>query len=133
MGDEPILFLTVADVLELHAGGLAKYGGAAGVRDPGALESAVMQPQVTWDSAYLHDDLFSMASAYMFHIAQAQPFLDGNKRAAVLAAVVFLDTNGIRIHDQEDILYLAMIEIANRTMSKVQLANMLRDLAGVGI
>jgi death-on-curing protein len=133
MTDESILFLTVDDVLEFHAVGLADHGGTAGVRDRAALESAVMQPQVTWDGEYLHDDLFSMAAAYAFHIAENQPFLDGNKRAGVMAAVVFLDTNGIRIHEQEDILYLAMIEISSRVMSKGQLANMLRDLAGVGV
>jgi death-on-curing protein len=72
-----------------------------------------------------------MAAAYAFHIAEAQAFLDGNKRTGLMAAIVFLDLNGFRIHDQEDILYLAMIELADRTMTKGQLANLLRDLANV--
>ena len=97
----------------------------------GALEAAIAQPQATFDGEYLHGDLFSMAAAYAFHIGQAQAFLDGNKRTGLLAAIVFLDSNGFRIPEQEDILYLAMIEIAERKMTKMQLANLLRELAGV--
>jgi death-on-curing protein len=131
MADEPIIFLVVEDVLELHAAGLEKYGGAAGIRDRHALESAVMQPQASFGGEFLYEDVFAMAAAYAFHIAEAQAFLDGNKRTAVLAAIIFLDLNDFRILNQDDILYMAMIEIADRTMTKAQLANMLRDLAGV--
>jgi death-on-curing protein len=90
-----------------------------------------MQPQSTFDGEYLYEDVFAMAAAYAFHIAEAQAFLDGNKRTAVLAAIVFLDQNDFRIRNQEDMLYMAMIEIAGRTMTKAQLANLLRELAKV--
>jgi death-on-curing protein len=118
-------------LLELHANGLARWGGAEGVRDPGALESAIAQPQATWEGEYLHDDLFQMAAAYAYHIAEAQAFVDGNKRAGLLAAVVFLDMNGFRIPEPEDALYLAMLDISQRKMSKTGLAMLLRELAGV--
>jgi death-on-curing protein len=124
-------FLDVADVIELHASGVALWGGSEGIRDPGALASAIAQPQATFDGQYLHDDLFSMAAAYAFHIAEAQAFVDGNKRAGVLAAIVFLDMNGFRIPEHDDVLYLAMIEISQRTMTKRQLADLLRELADV--
>lgn len=114
-----------------HARGLERWGGTAGVRDPGALDSAVAHPQATYGGEYLYGDLFAMAAAYAFHIAQAQAFLDGNKRAGVLAAVVFLDMNGFRIPEHEDVVYLAMCEIAERKRTKEELANLLRELANV--
>jgi len=127
----PPEFLDFDDVLELHARALASYGGSPGVRDRGALVSAIAQPESTFDGEYLHGDLFAMAAAYAFHIAEAQAFVDGNKRAGVLAAIVFLDMNGFRIHHHDDILYLAMIEVSQRTMNKAQRADMLRELAGL--
>jgi hypothetical protein len=80
MADEPIIFLVVEDVLELHAAGLEKYGGAAGIRDRHALESAVMQPQASFGGEFLYEDVFAMAAAYAFHIAEAHPL--GARRAA---------------------------------------------------
>ena len=110
---EPDL-LTVEDVLLLHEEQLARYGGGAGVRDAGALDSAVATPRATFDGQFVHEDLFAMAAAYAFHIAQNQPFVDGNKRTGLAAALVFLDLNGVEIVDPEGKLYTAMIEIAER-------------------
>jgi death on curing protein len=80
VGPEP-LFLSVADVLGLHDDQLRLFGGSAGVRDQGALESAVAMPEATFDDEFLHEDIFHIAAAYAFHIAENQPFVDGNKRA----------------------------------------------------
>jgi len=124
-------FLDPEDVLELHEASLERWGGSDGIRDQGALEAAIAQPQATFAGEYLHDDLFSMAAAYAFHISESQAFLDGNKRTALLAAVVFLDMNGFRLLEPEDVLYLAMLEIADRKMTKARLANLLRELADV--
>jgi len=74
------VFLDVEDVLLIHEEQLALYGGAAGIRDAGLLESAVAMPRATAGGEYAHEGLFAMAAAYAFHIAQNQPFLDGNKR-----------------------------------------------------
>jgi death on curing protein len=71
-------FLTLDDVLWIHEQQLELYGGQAGVRDRRLLESAVGMPQQTFGGEFLHDDLFAMAAAYAFHIAENQPFLDGN-------------------------------------------------------
>ena len=89
MNPEPE-FLTVEDVLQIHDEQLSAYGGATGIRDQGLLESAVAMPQASFGGAYLHEDLPHMAAAYAFHIAQNQPFLDGNKRTGLVAALVFL-------------------------------------------
>ena len=127
MNPEPE-FLTVEDVLQIHDEQLTAYGGATGIRDQGLLESAVMMPQASFGEAYLHEDLAHMAAAYAFHIAQNQPFMDGNKRTGLVAALVFLDFNGVTILDPEEKLYDAMIAIAERRMGKDGLAELLREL-----
>jgi death on curing protein len=122
-------FLTVEDVIQIHDEQVAAYGGAAGVRDQGLLESAVAMPRASFGEAYLHEDLAHMAAAYAFHIAQNQPFLDGNKRTGLVAALVFLDLNGVTILDPQEKLYDAMIAIAERRMDKDGLAELLRELS----
>jgi death-on-curing protein len=89
------LFLHVEDVLLIHEEQLAEYGGSAGVRDAALLDSAVAMPRATVGGNFAHEDLFAMAAAYAFHVAQNQPFVDGNKRTGLLAAGVFLDLNGV--------------------------------------
>ena len=92
-------FLDLEDVLLIHEEQLAKYGGAAGIRDQGLLESALATPKATFGCGFVHEDLFAMAAAYAFHIAENQPFVDGNKRTGVLAAVVFLELNGFIVEE----------------------------------
>src|SRR6185437_12902547 len=98
---EPIAFLTIDEVLELHLKQIELFGGSAGLRDRGLLESAIAQPSQTFACAYLHEDIAAMAAAYLFHIVSNHPFLDGNKRTGTDAAVVFLDLNGYEL-DVED-------------------------------
>lgn len=78
---------------------------------------------------FVHDDLFAMASAYAFHLAQNQPFVDGNKRTGLAAALVFLDLNRITIDDPDERLYDAMISVAERRLDKAGLAALLCELA----
>jgi death-on-curing protein len=84
---EPI-FLSLDDVLESHAEQIATYGGSDGIRDLNLLQSALAQPMATFDGSHLHADLFEMASAYLFHIELNHPFVDGNKRVGLEAALV---------------------------------------------
>jgi death-on-curing protein len=126
------VFLDVEDVLLIHEEQLAKYGGSAGVRDAGLLESAVAMPRATAGGEFAHEDLIAMAAAYAFHIAQNQPFVDGNKRTGLLAAIVFLDLNGVAIADPEGLLYDAMIAIAQRRLDKTGLTALLNSLANGG-
>jgi death-on-curing protein len=86
-------------------------------------------PLASFGEAYLHEDLTHMAAAYAFHIAQNQPFLDGNKRTGLVAALVFLDFNGVTVLDPQEKLYDAMIAIAERRMDKDGLAELLRELS----
>ncbi|MEO8905401.1 MAG: type II toxin-antitoxin system death-on-curing family toxin [Polyangiaceae bacterium] len=127
--DSEPLFLSVDDVRSLHEDQLRLFGGSAGVRDEHALESAVGTPSSTFDGAFLHDDLFHMAAAYAFHIAENQPFIDGNKRTALNAGLVFLDINGWIVADPQQRLYDAMIDISARALDKKGLAERIRSLA----
>jgi death-on-curing protein len=123
------IFLSMEDVLSLHTDQLERYGGLPGVRDAGALEAAVEMPRATFGGEYLHGDLFSMAAAYAFHIAESQAFVDGNKRAGLNAALVFLLMNGWYVSDPSGRLYDAMIAIAVRNLDKTGLAHLLEELA----
>lgn len=122
-------FLTLADALQLHADQVALYGGGPGVRDQGLLESALAQPRATFDGRPLCDDLFEMAAAYMFHIVQNHPFTDGNKRAGLVAALVFLVDNGIEIDAAPGELYDLTIGVACGTVHKPRIAEFFRSRA----
>jgi death-on-curing protein len=122
-------FLSLEDVLEIHAQQLAEYGGSPGVRSMALLESAVMTPQASFDGEYVHKDVFEMAAAYAFHIAENQPLVDGNKRTGLAAALVFLWDNGLQAPDPQGLLYQAMIDVSARRMDKAGLAELLRGLA----
>jgi death-on-curing protein len=122
-------FLRLEQVEELHRDGLVEFGGSDGVRDAAGLESAVMHPQNIF--FYGSGDLFEIAAAYAYHIAEAQAFLDGNKRAAASSALAFLRINGVNVDfDSLPALHEAMIAVANREMDKAGLAALLRELAG---
>jgi death-on-curing protein len=122
-------FLDVEDVLALHERQIAEFGGSPGIRDRGLLESAVATRQATFGGGFVHDSPFAQAAAYAFHIAQNQPFVDGNKRTGLGAALVFLRLNGFRVVDPGGELYDAMIAIAERRLDKAGLAAVLERLA----
>lgn len=121
--------LTLAEVLEIHRELVDQHGGSGEVRDLGLLESALAVPQASFDGAPLHASIFTMAAAYAFHISQNQPFMDGNKRAALGAALVFLEMNGVVVNDPRGELYGAMIGLATRTTGKEDMAELLKRLA----
>lgn len=119
------LFISREVVLDIHRASLQQHGGLDGLRDPGLLESALMQPQAAY--FYGQGDLAAIAAAYAFHIAQNQPFTDGNKRTAITCALTFLDLNGIDPGCYDGaILYDAMIAIAEKRLDKAGLAEIFR-------
>ncbi len=119
-------FLSVEDVLSLHANQVELYGGDHGVRDQGLLESAVAQPQASFGGQVLHEFPFEMAAAYLYHIVQNHPFVDGNKRAGTVAALVFLDLNGIEIDAPRGSLYNLTISVATGKAGKDKIAEFFR-------
>lgn len=125
-------FLTYDTVLEIHEASLARFGGLRGVRSWDLLESALGQPRATFGGVFLHDDVFVMAAAYLFHVVKNHPFADGNKRAGMGAALAFLDGNGFSIGRPSPRLYEATMAAAEGTMDKAGLARLFRELAASG-
>lgn len=123
-----ITFLTLAEVVEIHADQIERYGGGSGIRDINLLSSAVAMPYASFQGQFLHADLFEMAAAYAFHICQNHPFVDGNKRTALAAALVFLELKDISLSDPEEKLYHSMMSLASGTLDKAGLAVVLREL-----
>ncbi|KAF0146456.1 MAG: death on curing protein [Nitrospirae bacterium] len=123
-----LIFLTLAEVTEIHADQISRYGGSSGIRDINLLSSAVAMPYASFSGDFLHSDVYEMAAAYAFHISQNHPFIDGNKRTALATALVFLELNGISIADAEGKLYKAMLSIASGKMDKPGFAEVLRNL-----
>ena len=122
-------FLAIEDVLEIHAMQLARYGGGDGLRDQGLLESALAQPQATFGGELVHDGLFAMAAAYLFHIVSNHPFIDGNKRTGLLSALVFLDINGIAIERESETLHDMTMAVAESRAGKDEVAATLARVA----
>ncbi len=86
-------YLSVAQALSLHAGQLRRYGGASGLRDRGGLESALARPAMTFDGEDLYAELAAKAAALLHSLALNLPFVDGNKRVAAHAALIFIELN----------------------------------------
>lgn len=99
-------YLSVPDVLGMHSVLMQRYGGAPGVRDPGALESALFRPQTGY-----YEDLVAEAAALMESLAINHPFADGNKRVAFAAADVFLRINAWRLQRAPKQIYTEMMEM----------------------
>jgi death-on-curing protein len=122
------MFLSLANVVRIHVDQVEGYGGLAGIRDPGLLQSALAMPQASFGGEWLHRDLYEMAAAHAFHLCRKHPFVDGNKRTALVCALVFLELNSISIEDPAGRLYEALTDIASGSMKKLRLADLLRAL-----
>ena len=119
-------FLTLDEVLGIHADQIRVYGGASGLRDLARLRSAIAMPETTFDGEYLHPSVFEMAAAYLFHLARNHPFVDGNKRTALLCALVFLSLNGQRLRADSDDLYLLIDGVAAGEVDKAEVSVFVR-------
>jgi death-on-curing protein len=112
--------------MENHRRSIEAYGGMLGVRDEGGIEAAVNQPKHIF--YYSAGDLYDMAAAYAFHIAEGQYFLDGNKRTAATSALTFLRLNGASLERYtENALYDLLIGIAEKRFRKEDLAAYFRN------
>ena len=121
------LFLTLDEVLGIHASRIRRYGGSPGVRDLSLLRSSVAIPQATFGGEFLHASLFEMAAAYLFHLVRNHPFVDGNKRTALMCALAFLGMNGQRLNASEDSLFDLVYGAAAGKIGKAEIAVFLRE------
>jgi death-on-curing protein len=117
-------YLTIADVLAMHAVLVQRFGGAPGVRDPGALESALFRPQTGY-----YDDIVAEAAALFESLAVNHPFVDGNKQIVFAVVDVFLRINGYRIKRvPKEILWNMMRMFESDTFDIAHLEPWLRKL-----
>lgn len=118
-------FLTTDVVLRIHARSLAEFGGLAGIHDPGAVESAVMAVQNHFN--YTGGDIFDLAGVLPWHLVRDHPFADGNKRAALASALVFLAMNGVDLAQDDDLFEHLTLSAARGVAGKDQVAQALRE------
>lgn len=122
--NEPI-WLDIGEVIDMHAEQLALFGGADGIRDHGMLDSALARPKNRWH--YGETDLAALAAAYAFGIARNHPFIDGNKRAAFHALVVFLRMNDVAFKPDSAQATAIILGLAAGDVSEESLARWIRD------
>src|SRR5580693_10408532 len=114
---EPV-FLSLDEVLEIHEQQIERYGGSQGLRDAAGLESAVATPQATFGGEFLHPSIPAMAAAYLFHLCQNHPFIDGNKRVGANAAITFLLMNDWEPSLHQEELVEVVLSVASGELNK---------------
>jgi death on curing protein len=110
-----------ADAVISHDLELAAHGGSAGIRDPGLLESALARPRNIWAYAETSPSLAVLAAAYAFGVSSNHPFIDGNKRTALLVSFAFLDVNGLEVTASQEDAYLTILGLAAGEITEDQL------------
>jgi death-on-curing protein len=123
------IFLNLDEVIELHRDQIERYGGRAGIGDVGLLQSAIAMPQASFGGQFLHADLYEMGAAYLFHIVQNHPFVDGNKRVGAAAAMVFLELNHVEVRVSNETLAETVLAVAQGKLGKAAIAEFLRKHA----
>ena len=121
------LFLSFSEVLQIHEDQISRYGGSLGIRDVGLLESALAMPAASFGDKFLHEDIFEMAAAYLFHIVKNHPFVDGNKRVGAVASLVFLIMNDIDFAADEVAFEQMVLAVAEGRMNKSAIAAFFRE------
>jgi death on curing protein len=119
--------LTLDEVLALHADQVDRYGGALGIRDLALLESAIAAPAASFQGEFLHGSLHEMAAAYLFHLIKNHPFVDGNKRVALMSAIVFLGFNDLALTAEPDELTSVVVGVTEGSVSKAEVAVFLKS------
>ena len=120
--------LSVEIVKAIHDAALENYGGLQGIREEALLHSAISAPQATFGGQSVYVDLVEIAAAYLFFIASNHAFLDGNKRTAMMAAIVFLRINGVQTAPDSPHWYDLMDDVGNSRLSRDQTTESLRLL-----
>lgn len=116
-------WLTVEDVLAFHSEQIAIHGGQTGLRDKGLLESAVNKPLNLYHYSEVRPDITDLAASYAYGIARNHPFLDGNKRAAMVACETFLMLNGFEFAAEPVEIYEIFMRLAEGVLSEEELAD----------
>ena len=121
-----IVWLLEETVIAIHQRQISEHGGREGLRDEGLLASALARAQNLLAYAQPRPDLAASAAAYAYGIARDHPFVDGNKRVALVAARTFLLLNGVNLEASQDEKYLTFLQLAEGTITEEQLAEWIR-------
>jgi death on curing protein len=122
-----VVFLTLDDIIESHQNQIDTYGGSHGIRDIGLLESAIAQPEASFGGQYLHADIFQMAAAYIYHLVMNHPFVDGNKRVGLEAALIFLEINNENLNASDEELVDLVLKTTAGQIGKREIAEFFRS------
>jgi death-on-curing protein len=117
-----VVFLTLDEVIALHADQIERYGGRPGIRDLGLLQSALGTPSATFEGRFLHEGLHEMAAAHLFHVVRHHPFVDGNKRVGLVVLLAFLGLNSRRLDADPQEVEDLVLGIARGRVSKAEAA-----------
>jgi death-on-curing protein len=123
--DSPV-FLDTQSILEIHSYQISFFGGNPGIRDAGLLESAIAAP-INYFNYSPVKNLFDLSACYAFHIGKNHSFVDGNKRVALSAALIFLRLNGISVKIKQRLIYKSMLELTTSKIDKFQFAEILKN------
>ncbi|TVR46471.1 MAG: type II toxin-antitoxin system death-on-curing family toxin [Planctomycetota bacterium] len=121
-----VIFLDREAVQQIHNYLVREFGGASDLRDAGLLESAIEQSRASFGGELLHPDLASQAAAYLYHLCMNHPFVDGNKRVALGAALVFIELNHHRCSASTQELEDLTMAVASGTVNKATVATFFR-------
>jgi death-on-curing protein len=125
---EDSVHLSVEIVREIHTEALRKFGGSGGVRDENLLASAVLTPQSSSGGKSPYADLVEIAGAYLFYLCGNHPFIDGNKRTAMMAAIIFLRLNEIEPAPDSDEWERLVLDVASSKLDREETTRRLRKL-----
>lgn len=121
-----IVWLLEETVIAIHSRQISEHGGGEGLRDAGLLSSALARPRNLLAYTMPRPDLAVLGAAYAFGIARDHPFVDSNKRTALVAARTFLIVNGVDLDATQDEKYLTFLELAKGTLAEEELADWIR-------
>lgn len=120
-----LLFLRKQEILSIHAQAIKVFGGSPGLRNEGALESALAAVE---NSAYYENsDLITCAAIYAYHLTQAHAFVDGNKRVAAAAAEIFLEINGAYLNATNDEIVALFLGVASGRLSRDEVVELFKQ------
>ncbi len=123
---EPV-WIHLQAVFQFHDLSIAEFGGSMGIRDRGAIESALSRPRNLL--AYGNPDVFDLAAAYTSGLSQNHGFIDGNKRTAFVTGALFLEINGYQLEAEQAEVIAAMLSLAEHVIDEAGYAQWLRDHA----
>ena len=123
----PTQYLSITKVLFVHDRAVKEFGGSFGIRDIGLVESAVARPQASFDGNDLYQSIYDKTAALLQSLLKNHPFVDGNKRTALISAGIFLKMNGLNLTNNHKEEVEFAVKVDNQNLTLEQISNWLKD------